>query len=99
LTFRSLAAVEGAARIGGWPAPEFRLPEHGFSLEATIDTLVKRALDQTEGNVSAAARMLGVSRDYVRYRLKPAEGAAALGGSTQGQTPSGDLPPIYEEKR
>ena len=27
-------------------------------------------LKQTDHNVSAAARLLGVSRDYVRYRLE-----------------------------
>ena len=34
------------------------------------DALIRRALAQTHGNVSAAARLLGVTRDYVRYRLK-----------------------------
>ena len=29
------------------------------------------ALAQADGNVSAAARLLGVPRDYVRYRLGP----------------------------
>ena len=39
-------------------------------MEEAIDRLVRRALDQSEGNVSAAARLLGMPRDYVRYRLK-----------------------------
>jgi ActR/RegA family two-component response regulator len=30
---------------------------------------VRHALAQSDGNVSAAARLLGVSRDVVRYRL------------------------------
>ncbi|MEN9601034.1 MAG: Bacterial regulatory protein Fis family, partial [Verrucomicrobiota bacterium] len=29
------------------------------------------ALEQSGGNVSAAGRRLGVSRDYLRYRLVP----------------------------
>jgi DNA-binding NtrC family response regulator len=54
----------------GWLDPQFALPESGFSLEAAINELIQRALQQTGGNVSAAARRLGVTRDYVRYRLK-----------------------------
>lgn len=52
-----------------WLNPHFRFPEKGFSLEAAVHRLIQKALEQTSGNVSAAARMLGVSRDYLRYRL------------------------------
>jgi len=41
----------------------------GFSLEAAIDRFLQVALQRAGGNVSAAARLLGVPRDYVRYRL------------------------------
>jgi len=34
------------------------------------NALIHRALEQTGGNVSGAARLLGVTRDYIRYRLK-----------------------------
>ena len=54
-----------------WFNPSFQFPEHGFSLEDAILQLIRRALNQTDGNVSAAARVLGVSRDYLRYRLSP----------------------------
>jgi DNA-binding NtrC family response regulator len=53
-----------------WLRPGFVFPEIGFSLEAAIDKLVERAVRQADGNVSAAARLLGVSRDVVRYRVK-----------------------------
>ena len=54
-----------------WLAAGFRFPEEGgFDLENTITTLVKLAVDQADGNASAAARLLGVPRDFVRYRLK-----------------------------
>jgi DNA-binding NtrC family response regulator len=49
--------------------PGFVFPAEGFSLEDTINRVVDRALAQAQGNVSAAARLLGVTRDYVRYRL------------------------------
>ncbi|PTY06307.1 DNA-binding response regulator [Opitutaceae bacterium EW11] len=72
LTFSSLAASTGASTASGesWMSPQFRFPENGFDLEKAIDGFIQRALAQAEGNVSAAARLLGVSRDYVRYRLK-----------------------------
>lgn len=50
-------------------APGFRLPDSGFQLEQAIQFLIQRAMAQTSGNVSAAARLLGVTRDYIRYRL------------------------------
>lgn len=53
-----------------WLNPNFVLPEAGFQLEAAIDRLVQLALKQANDNVSAAARLLGVSRDVVRYRLE-----------------------------
>ena len=53
----------------GWFNPGFRFPSQGFALEAAIGTLIQHALKQSGDNVSAAARLLGVSRDYLRYRL------------------------------
>jgi hypothetical protein len=32
--------------------------------------IIEHALRQTSGNVSAAARLIGVPRDYIRYRVK-----------------------------
>jgi DNA-binding NtrC family response regulator len=61
--------------VDAWFNPGFQYPESGFSLEDAIMKLIQHSLQQTHGNVSAAARMLGVSRDYLRYRLggqKPA---------------------------
>lgn len=73
LAFSALAVARGAgagAASASWVDPQFTLPESGFLLEQAIDALIRRALDQSGGNVSAAARRLGVSRDYIRYRLK-----------------------------
>lgn len=57
----------------------YRIPAQGFSLEAVVDRLVQQAVRQTGGNVSAAARLLGVSRDVVRYRLNGRGGRAGEG--------------------
>lgn len=72
LTFSSLSGGKRSADAAHpWLAAEFTFPdEGGFDLEQAIDTLVERALAQADSNVSAAARLLGVPRDYVRYRMK-----------------------------
>ncbi len=80
LTFSTLANATGAtagAVAKAWGSPDLKLPETGLSLEAAIDALIRRALVQTDGNVSAAARLLGVTRDYIRYRLKLKEETSA----------------------
>ena len=75
LSFSGLAARRGALgegdAKGAWLRPGYQFPEDGgFDLEQAIDHLVERALAQAGDNVSGAARLLGVPRDYVRYRLK-----------------------------
>src|SRR6185436_4951578 len=52
-----------------WLNRQFQLPTEGFRLEEAIERLIQLALKETDNNVSAAARRLGVSRDYLRYRL------------------------------
>ena len=51
-------------------AVDFRLPAAGIALEAVEDSLVKQAMTQSNGNQTVAARLLGISRDQLRYRLK-----------------------------
>ena len=65
------AAPSSAAPATGndWLNPGFKFPEQGFVLEDAMNRLVQLALKQADGNVSHAARMLGVTRDFVRYRL------------------------------
>jgi two-component system, NtrC family, response regulator AtoC len=57
------------ARPAAWRNPAWRLPETGFSLEEAVDELISEAMRASDDNVSAAARRLGVTRDFVRYRL------------------------------
>jgi DNA-binding NtrC family response regulator len=72
---------QGATPVGvpagsadSWWNPAFQFPDQGFDLESAILHLIQQALQQSAGNVSAAARRLGVSRDYLRYRLGPKGG-------------------------
>ncbi len=49
---------------------DFILPENGLSLEVLEKTLLIQALNKTSGNQSKAAKLLGLSRYALRYRLK-----------------------------
>jgi transcriptional regulator with PAS, ATPase and Fis domain len=42
----------------------------GLSLEEAEIRLLTRALEKTRGNQSRAARLLGISRDAIRYKIK-----------------------------
>jgi len=65
-----------ALSADAWRNPAWRLPAGGFSLDAVNEALIAEAMRETNGNVSAAARRLGVSRDFLRYRLAPDRPAA-----------------------
>ncbi len=72
LDFEQLQATRSPSAAAGtddWFNPDFTFPMEGFSLEDAINRLIQHGLGQTAQNVSAAARLLGVSRDYLRYRL------------------------------
>ena len=72
LNFPQLGApgpAESPGDVAAWFNPNFQFPETGFALDDAIRHLIDHALKQTDNNVSAAARRLGVTRDYLRYRL------------------------------
>jgi transcriptional regulator of acetoin/glycerol metabolism len=48
----------------------FRLPEGGYALESMEQDMVRQALARTRGNQTQAARLLGISRDAMRYKMK-----------------------------
>lgn len=62
----------GVGRVAAAPTGEVRIefPDAGLSLEAVDRAMVEVALAKAGGNQSAAARLLGVSRDTLRYRLE-----------------------------
>lgn len=49
---------------------EVVLPEEGVKFEDVERSLIIAAMDRTKGNQSEAARLLGLSRDTLRYRLE-----------------------------
>jgi DNA-binding NtrC family response regulator len=50
--------------------PEIDFPSAGLVLEEVEKTLIKKALARTRGNASQAARLLGISRNTLRYRME-----------------------------
>jgi len=63
-----------AAVRSGIAAPRgpysLEIPDTGIDLEALERTLIVKALDKVAGNVSRAARLLGLSRRTLQYRLE-----------------------------
>jgi DNA-binding NtrC family response regulator len=52
------------------PQPAFLLPHMGVVLDDVEKSLIDQALRRTGGNQTRAARLLGLTRDTLRYRLK-----------------------------
>ena len=50
--------------------PEVELPKEGIRLEQVEIDLIRQALDRTDGNRSRAAKLLGISRDTLLYRMQ-----------------------------
>jgi len=55
-----------------WPA-QFVLPAEGISLDEAELSFVRQAIERSGGNQTRAAKLLGISRDQLRYRLKKLE--------------------------
>jgi transcriptional regulator with PAS, ATPase and Fis domain len=51
------------------------IPDEGLDIEALERRLIRRALEKAEGNVTRAARLLGLSRRTLQYRLEKMQGA------------------------
>jgi len=63
------------AALGSAPAIRIersgaRLPAAGVSLETVERDLVAQALARSRGNRTRAARLLGLNRDQIRYRIE-----------------------------
>jgi DNA-binding NtrC family response regulator len=50
--------------------PDLHIPEDGTSLEKVEEELVRQALVRARGNQTRAAKLLDISRDALRYKMK-----------------------------
>jgi DNA-binding NtrC family response regulator len=62
--------LRGAATAARRPEKPAAVPQDGLVLEDAERKLIQEALERSSGNQSRAARLLGISRDTLRYRLK-----------------------------
>ncbi len=67
---RDMGLQPSAAESNEAVAEPFSLPEGGIQLEVVERRLLQQAMERTNGNQSAAARLLGISRYALRYRLE-----------------------------
>jgi len=51
----------------------FELPQGGVVLDEVEKDLLRQALERTNGNRTRAARLLGINRDRIRYRIRKFE--------------------------
>ena len=65
----SIARPDGNGQLGSMPL-DVASPIDGLSLEDNERSLLVRALEKTEGNQTQAARLLRITRDTLRYKMK-----------------------------
>ncbi len=68
--------------------PRLYIPEGGTSLEEVERAMVELAMRQANGNQTHAARLLDISRDALRYKLKKFDLAPASEEETADSVPS-----------
>jgi len=66
----SPSAGPSAALANGRSLPRLSIPDGGTSLEEVERALVEMALRQANGNQTHAAKLLDISRDALRYKMK-----------------------------
>jgi len=64
------AAGPSTALTNGRSLPRLSIPDGGTSLEEVERALVEMALRQANGNQTHAAKLLDISRDALRYKMK-----------------------------
>jgi len=67
---RSAVAANEPQPAGAKPLPRLYIPEGGTSLEEMERVMVELAMRQANNNQTHAARLLDISRDALRYKLK-----------------------------
>lgn len=64
------------AGVSALPGSFITLPPDGVSLEEVEFELARQAFERTGGNLTRAAKLLKISRDQLRYKLRKADAAS-----------------------
>ena len=67
---RTAAHDNGQVLFNGRSLPRLYIPEGGTSLEEVERAMVELAMKQANSNQTHAAKLLDISRDALRYKLK-----------------------------
>jgi len=67
---RTAAPENGQTLANGRVLPRLYIPEGGTSLEEVERAMVELAMRQSNSNQTQAAKLLDISRDALRYKLK-----------------------------
>ena len=69
--FEATSPADGGRKLSnGRSLPRLYIPEGGTSLEEVEHSMVELAMNQANGNQTNAAKLLDISRDALRYKLK-----------------------------
>jgi DNA-binding NtrC family response regulator len=69
--FEQTSPPDGGRKLpNGRCLPRLYIPEGGTSLEEVEHSMVELAMTQANGNQTNAAKLLDISRDAFRYKLK-----------------------------
>jgi two-component system, NtrC family, response regulator AtoC len=69
--FERTSPADGGRKLSnGRALPRLYIPEGGTSLEELEHSMVELAMSQANGNQTNAAKLLDISRDTLRYKLK-----------------------------
>jgi DNA-binding NtrC family response regulator len=89
---RTAPAEKGQVLSNGRMLPKLYIPDGGTSLEEVERAMVEIAMRQSSGNQTQAAKLLDISRDALRYKLKK-YGLIHAEEEESEATPPGDGPP------
>ena len=70
LTAHDFRSLSGAGDGGGRESNGVALPAEGLDFEQVEKSLVVQALERARGNQAKAAKLLGMPRDWLRYRIQ-----------------------------
>jgi len=69
--FERTSPADGGRKLAnGRALPRLYIPQGGTSLEELEHSMVELAMSQANGNQTNAAKLLDISRDALRYKLK-----------------------------